>query len=114
MAVDGLSKLDQLKPWLAPYVRSMIAYLGNYGVGGKVYDVYRSCAEQDRRFALGDTKARCGESAHQYGLAFDFVVAEGEQSQRQRDVQAFWRQLGFTTIDWDPAHVEYPNWRRFI
>lgn len=111
--VVGLYKVQQLKPWLRDYVRSTISYLADNGIGGTVFDVYRSCEEQNRRFRLGDSRARCGESAHQYGLAFDFVVSEGEQSQRQRDLQAFWRQLGFVTLDWDPAHVEYPNWRAF-
>lgn len=113
-SVEGLGKIDQLKPWLAPYVRQQLQYLARYGIGGTVFDVYRSCSEQNRRFAIGDSRARCGESAHQFGLAFDFVVTAGEQSDLQRAVQDWWQRLGFTVIDWDPAHVEYPNWRRFV
>lgn len=111
--IAGRDKIRQLKPWLAPYVLDVLDYLARYGIGGTVFDVYRSPQEQDRRFRLGDSKARGGESPHQYGLAFDFVVSQGEQSPLQRDLQRFWNGLGFAIIDWDPAHVEYPDWRQF-
>ena len=112
-SVSGRWKVTQLQPWLAPYVTRVLEALEAVGIGGTIYDVYRSPAEQERRFAAGDSRAHGGQSAHQYGLAFDFVVTEGEGSARQREVQALWAALGFTTISWDPAHVEFPNWKQF-
>lgn len=110
----GSQKLSQLQPQLGAYVRQVVNYLEENGISATVYDVYRSPAEQERRFKAGDTKARAGQSPHQYGLAFDVVIKQGEQSLEQRQLQAFWKALGFTVIDWDPAHVEYPNWQSVV
>jgi hypothetical protein len=121
MAISGSYKLNQLQPWLSGYVRNVVNALDSIGVSGTVYDVYRSPAEQEARYARGETAARAGLSAHQYGLAFDFVVAQGENSDFQKAMQQFWKWLGFHVLEnpiqttkgpiYDRAHVEHPAWK---
>lgn len=107
---------------MTPYVKQVLSALDALGIGGTVYDVYRSPADQEKRYKAGETGARAGQSAHQFGLAFDFVVSEGEESQRQLQVQQVWKYLGYgvlekpiTTVSgkaiYDRAHVEYPGWQ---
>lgn len=124
MATSGTYKLNQLQPWMGEYVKKIIAALDSIGVYGTIYDVYRSNADQEKRYAQGDTAARAGQSAHNYGLAFDFVVDQGENSDRQRQVQQVWKALGFDVLEkpiqtnkgpiYDRSHVEFPNWRQLV
>jgi hypothetical protein len=77
------------------------------------YSVYRSPAEQQYRYDRGDSRARPGQSPHQYGMAMDVVVKPGERSKEQRAVHDWWRNMGFGVLDSgvDPAHCEWPHWR---
>jgi len=54
------------------------------------------------------TDAWAGQSPHNYGLAVDI---EGPD---QASIIDIGRQLGFGTVSWDPAHLEYPNWRSLL
>lgn len=103
---------DYLLPW--------VAY---YGLRGEVRSGFRSFDEQLRLYRLGRsqyqfnnrvrmrgengavTDAFPGESAHNYGLAID---VEGPS---QREIVEVGKMLGFGTVSWDPAHLEWPNWR---
>ena len=109
--IEGLSKLRELSPAGRTWAQQAFAVLASHGISGRLYDVYRSPQQQEKRFRAGDTRARAWQSPHQYGLAFDFVVSAGEQSPLQRQLQAAWNAAGLRTISWDPAHVEYPNWK---
>jgi len=108
---------DYLVPWVA--YRGLSAYIPT--TGG-----YRDWTEQDRLYRLGRsayqisarvklrgtqgsvTDAPAGYSAHNWGLAID---VEGPD---QAAVVALAAQLGFGTVDWDPAHIEWPNWSRYV
>lgn len=124
--IGSFWKANELHPvWREP-IKEILELLDKHGVGGTLYTVYRSPQEQERRFKLGETNARAGESAHNViyqgrpaALAFDFVVHQGENSQLQRELQEWWAALGLSVIRGgvgpnrvpDPSHVEAPNWR---
>jgi peptidoglycan LD-endopeptidase CwlK len=92
----------------------------------------RSAVDQDRAYQLKRSRARFGESPHNYypSLAFDFIPcpfvdADWENVQRftdiARNIIAAARQLG-VNIRWggdfrsfkDLPHFELENWREFI
>jgi hypothetical protein len=124
--IHGKSKLLQLHPVWRDAVPRLLDQLQRSGTSGTVVTVYRDDAEQERRFAKGETNARAGESAHNVrrgrtpaALALDFVVSEGEDSEQQLRVQDWWASLGFDVIRGgvgpnsvpDPTHVQMPRWR---
>lgn len=104
----------------------LIPWANYYGLRGTIVSGYRSMEEQDRLYRLGRsqyqysaqiklhgtqgsvTDAPAGQSAHNYGLAVDI---EGPD---QAQIIEIGRQLGFGTVSWDPAHLEYPNWRSLL
>jgi peptidoglycan L-alanyl-D-glutamate endopeptidase CwlK len=83
------------------------------------FETYRPPDTQEQCFARGVTKARAFESAHQYGLAVDFVpFINGNW---RWDVEAgLWTLLTIrasehmllTPIEWDKPHVVHPAWKR--
>jgi hypothetical protein len=105
--------------WLMPWVEY-------YSLRGTIVSGYRSFDEQDALYRLGRSKwqydqhvylhgtqgsvtdAWAGASAHNYGLAIDI---EGPDQAAIVDIG---RQLGFGTVSWDPAHLEYPNWKSLL
>lgn len=91
----------------------------------KPFESYRMPERQLDLFAKGTTKARPWRSAHQYGLAVDFVPfvplsanrAVGEWSWRANHDYKFLaasaRHCGLDVpISWDPCHVEHPIWKK--
>lgn len=119
--------LSQLWPPFAQAVTAwLIPWCDYYGLRGTIVSGYRSFDEQDQLYRLGRsqwqysqrvklkgtqgsvTDAPPGESPHNYGLAVD---VEGPDQARIIDVG---RWLGFGTVSWDPAHLEYPNWRSLL
>lgn len=124
--IAGREKLAQLHPVWRDLVTEILEGLDAYGVSGTLWTVWRSPAEQQRRYAAGDSNAPPGASPHNVtlgrraaSLAFDFVVRQGENSAMQRALQDWWEQNGFVVIRGgvgpqkipDPSHVEAPNWR---
>jgi hypothetical protein len=91
----------------------------------QVFECYRSPIRQDYLFGGGSTKARGWQSAHQYGLAVDFVPfvplaaggAIGQWSWAAHHdysyLTAAARKRGLDTpISWDFCHVEHPLWAK--
>jgi len=86
-----------------------------YGITPTVTSVYRSWAEQQRlrlRWEQGQSAFpanRPGDSAHNYGWAFDAVVSERHQ--------ALWDQIrayvGWEVLPNDIIHAQVPNWRQY-
>jgi len=86
-----------------------------YGIVPTVTSVYRSWSEQQRlrsRWERGESRFpanRPGDSAHNYGWAFDAVVPDHQQ--------ALWDQIrsyvGFEVPPNDIIHAQVPNWRQY-
>ena len=85
-AVDSRSErnIATLLPEVRPYARALVHKAAAAGITIKVIDGSRTYAEQDALYAQGRTKpgdvvtkAKGGESNHNFGLAFDIGVFEG-------------------------------------
>lgn len=118
--------LSGLWPPFAEAVRYLLAWADSVGYQGELVSGYRSQGEQLRLYRIGRTLEQVrdrvslqgrngsvtdawpGESPHQYGLAVD---VEGPS---QQPVVRLAHAIGFGTVSWDPAHVEWPNWRRLL
>lgn len=85
-----------------------------------VFETWRSPARQDFLFngAGKVTRVRAWESAHQYGLAADFVgrtksgwtwdVPASDWALLRRVAED--HGLAVPAASWDPGHVEWPHW----
>jgi hypothetical protein len=110
--------------YLAPVAR--VAFLGLEAVLRRetvfrAFETYRSPMDQNLVFHKGTSKVRAMESAHQFGLAVDFVPFIGHVW--TWDVpKASWdllhrhaRSVGLLApIAWDPGHIEHPAWSRSV
>ena len=79
----------------------------------RLYRNYRQCVESGRFGRTPDCKYPAnppGESAHEYGLAWDSVVPA--------EYMPWWihvRELaGFDVLRGDEPHAEVPNWRAYV
>lgn len=115
-----------LWPPFAAAVTYLQAWCSHLGLRGSVVSGYRSPEEQAELYAQGRTPleisrrvskrgqggavtdAPPGSSAHNYGLAVD---VEGPD---QLEIVELARQMGFGTVSWDPAHLEWPNWQQLV
>lgn len=122
----GRLKLVGLDPSIRPAAEWTLAVADYYGVPVDVISGFRSieaqrvlrqkyesCVAAGRFPSAPDCKYganRPGESAHNFGLAFDSVVPDR--------LMPWWamvrRHAGFHVIDADPPHAEYPGWRGFV
>ena len=126
MALSGTSYLFGLWPPFAEAVRYLSAYASYLNLEASIVSGRRSFEDQAKLYAQGRTRdqitrqvsmqgrggtvtdAPPGSSAHNYGLAVD---VEGRD---QGAVIQLARQLGFGTVSWDPAHIEWPGWRSLV
>jgi len=119
MALRGMH--EELRPY-AEYAHAIADY---FGVTARVASVARSWNEQQRLYERYQTAVRRGrfpsaqvpypanapgDSAHQYGLAWDSQVAP-EYRQWWKEVR---RWIGFTVYDHDAPHAELPDWRAVV
>ena len=86
------------------------------------FEVYRHPHRQAEVLAQKTSRARPYESAHQFGMAVDFVPFDpATQRWSWRDgphwdylrVRAHARKL-LNELDWDRAHVEHPKYRDML
>jgi hypothetical protein len=81
---------------------------------------YRAPSDQEAAFRRGVTKARAYESAHQFGLAVDFVPWDGSRFVWPGRSHREWDQLRaaasarglLNVVEWDRPHVEHRLWAR--
>ena len=95
----------------------------------EVFETFRSFERQDDLFSKGTTKARGGQSPHNFGLAVDFVPFLSQCEARALGVSPGWywpevsnpcwkileqsaASFGLKTISWDKPHVEHPDWKK--
>lgn len=117
----GRAHLTGLVPAFAQYVDYLVAYCEAVGLRPVIVEGYRSPERQAQLYAQGRsrpgqivTKAKAGESAHNYGLACDITSEDGWDSPSAHAIHRIAAEMGFGTIAWDTPHVEWPNWRRLL
>ena len=116
-----------LLPEVQPMARALVQKAAQHGICIKVISGTRSCAEQDALYAKGRTEpgpkvtnARGGHSNHNFGIAFDIGVFEGNRylcdSPKYKAVGALGMDLG---LEWggswktivDQPHFQLrPDW----
>nr|QJB21342.1 MAG: hypothetical protein [Microvirus sp.] len=111
-------------PDVIEFERRLVARFRKLGVPMWAHCFVRSDADQNALFVRGLSKARAGESPHNYGLAVDIVhgTKAWELTRKQWELvghvgKEVARQLGIDVEwggDWkfyDPAHWELSSWR---
>lgn len=116
-----------LKPEIQPLARALVQKADNAGIKIKVISGLRSYEEQDALYAQGRTtpgkiitKAQAGYSNHNFGIAFDIGVFEGNkylgESPKYKAVGALGMEIG---LEWggswksmvDEPHFQLrPEW----
>lgn len=95
----------------------------------EIFETYRSFWRQAELFSEGTTKARPGQSAHQFGFAVDFVPFLSQAEAIALGVRpgwywpkpehGDWEVLGELAAQsglrqpttWDKPHIEFPGWK---
>lgn len=109
-------KLAGLQDWARPYAEWCLDVAAYYDVPVTVTSTFRSWAEQERlrrrwEDGLSPWPAnRPGDSAHQWGLAWDSVVPD-QYTQWWAQVR---RYAGWEVLDNDIIHAQVPNWRNLV
>lgn len=93
-------------------------------IGIRVFETFRSNADQNAAFLRGASKARAGESPHGWGLAVDFVPYGPTGWHWPPANDPIWTMMhGIVDtyprlssrpgpdIKWDSPHVEVVNWK---
>lgn len=80
----------------------------------RVFETYRSPEAQEQVYINGTSKARAWQSAHQYGLAVDYVPWDDTWSWDETHdwdwLKQRARSLGLDVpIAWDKPHVQHPH-----
>ena len=116
-------KLQKLHPTLAAKARQLITAAFKEGINIIITQGYRSKEEQDALYAQGRTKpgkrvtnAPGGYSYHNYGLAFDFAVLNGDGNiswnvdDKWKRVGALGKSLG---LEWGGDWKKFPDYPHF-
>jgi peptidoglycan LD-endopeptidase CwlK len=116
--VDARSEkvIATLVPEVQPLARALVERAASNGIRIRVISGHRTWQEQDDLYAQGRTrpgdivtKARGGYSNHNFGIAFDIGVFEGnkylQESPKYKAVGALGMELG---LEWGG------NWRNFV
>lgn len=120
-------KLNRLQPWLRPYAEASLDYFqfvtgGQRDVKGRIQggvrptvtSGFRTNVEQQALYAARASNPypvnRPGDSAHEYGLAFDSAVPD----RYLPAWTALRRAIGFRVPENDEVHAEVPGWREIV
>jgi len=104
--------INDLVPELQPWASDLLLAAGRAGLQPRITSTIRTYSEQRRlynRFLAGQAGypvAPPGQSAHEYGLAFDMVVSPMEAL---ADVGAYWVGNGGGWSGRDAVHFELPG-----
>lgn len=104
---------DRLHPLVQRKAAELERLCGAQGFPIRITDTVRSCVAQDALYAQGRTKpgqivtnARCGDSLHQYGVAFDIVFRNTGYDGPWEKVGALGEQLG---LEWGGRWTSFPD-----
>jgi len=107
--------LRGLDPRVRERAELALAWAHRYGLTVTVTSGYRSWAEQEklyREFVAGRSQFpanRPGDSAHNFGFAWDSVVPANQQW----SWNYLRRYAGFEVLEHDIIHAQVPNWRAY-
>jgi len=115
-------QLRGLHPQVRERAELVLSWANKFGVRPLVTSGFRSFSEQaalHERFLRGDSQFpanRPGDSAHNFGLAWDAVLPSRWRGNPLAEdwwirVREFY---GFDVPGNDTIHAEVPGWRRFI
>lgn len=110
------SQLDTLDPAIRPFASDLYDLARSQGLYARITSTRRSHAQQEvlyRRYQEGLSRypaAVPGNSAHEYGLAFDMVISDPGYQRGAGKLWVSWG--GVYGNEEDPIHFEYPSWRR--
>lgn len=102
-----------IDPRLRAHAEATVAYAAKFGIVPNIVSVRRNAGEQAKLYAnyqagLSRWPAEPpGESAHQYGVAWDSTV----KPEHQETWNAIRRAFGWIVPPQDIPHAHYPNWR---
>lgn len=119
------ARLEQLRPEMQLFVTRFLKEMEARKMPFIFFSGFRGEAEQNALFKLGTSKAKFGQSAHNFGAACDMVHAfrYWDLSRKEWDVvgligKEVARKLNLKVTwggDWrdpyDPAHWQLANWR---
>jgi len=120
VVVDGTSPLVSihlrgLRPAVRSYAEHTLAWARYYDIPVQVTSTLRSWTDQQAlydRYLAGESRWPAnppGQSAHNYGLAWDSVSSPD----RQADWNWLRRALGWHVPESDEIHAAVPEWRRY-
>lgn len=118
--IAGKAKTSGLYPPWKSWCDWALATLEEYGVGGTVTSGLRDSTKQAKLYSdyvAGRSSipaAPPGRSAHEYGLALDFVVDDGKDSELQREVMQWFQAMGAELVAGDVVHIQYPGFRGWL
>jgi len=108
-------QLRGLDSRVRPYAEWAMQIASHYGIVPTVTSTFRSWENQQQlraRWERGESAFPAnqpGDSAHNYGWAFDSVVPDSQQ--------AMWDEIrahvGFEVLSNDIIHAQVPNWRQY-
>lgn len=121
------ANMEGAHPDIVEFTRCMVKRLAKHGIPVFASEVIRSPERQDDLYALGTTRAKGGQSAHQYGCAVDIVHSVQGWGLSERE----WKLIGHVGKeliaqkglrvesfawggDWgfyDPAHWQIADWK---
>lgn len=104
-----------LDPRLRPYAEATVEYARKLGIAVEVTSVRRTADEQRalrRKYEAGKWPypvAEVGQSAHQWGVAWDSTV----DPKHQATWDAIRRAMGWRVPSGDIVHAEVPGWQSY-
>lgn len=114
--ISGRLKLSGLHPAVKDAAEWCLDVAEYYGIPVTITSGFRGWEEQQRlrdRYEAGQSKFPAnepGDSAHNYGLAWDSWVPE--------EWRPAWdyirRYIGFEVLQHDWIHAQVPNWRQYV
>lgn len=112
-------------PRILEFEKALVKKMASLGVPMFAHEFVRDEARQTELFIRGHSKAKAGQSPHQFGLAVDIIHSVkawnltraqwdligrfGKELATQRGLHVKWGG-DFETI-WDPAHWELRDWK---
>jgi hypothetical protein len=119
------TQYEGVHPEIVAFWKAMLQACKARNIPVLAFEMLRDEARQNELYAQGRSKAKGGDSPHQYGLAVDIVHAQkywqiskkewdilgsiGKEVARKRNIKIEWGGE-FETL-WDPAHWQLMGWR---